>query len=275
MDLRRSVDLYCERTDPGLWSEPLNAASNAAFLVAAALILRHARAPEGGAPFDARLLAALVALVGAGSFLFHTFATVWAAWLDVLFILGFIYAFLARFLARVAGWGRVATVGGLAAYWLAAKGLTAPFPPGTLNGSTDYLPPLLALVVLAVWARGRGHAAAARLAADHPKTTFILQHAGMLEDLSDDGREEWRQGMRLLAAQPNVVSKLSGLGTFIHRNDPAHLAWVVRETVALFGAERCMWGSNFPIEKIWTDYGSLVSAIRAAVARDSPAEAPP
>lgn len=165
MDLRRSVDLYCERTDPGLWSEPLNAASNAAFLVAAALILRHARAPEGGAPFDARLLAALVALVGAGSFLFHTFATVWAAWLDVLFILGFIYAFLARFLARVAGWGRVATVGGLAAYWLAAKALTAPFPPGTLNGSTDYLPPFLALAVLAVWARWRGHAAAARLAA--------------------------------------------------------------------------------------------------------------
>ena len=38
---------------------------------------------------------------------------------------------------------------------------------------------------------------AARLVADHPETTFILQHAGMLEDLSDAGREEWREGMRL------------------------------------------------------------------------------
>ena len=38
-------------------------------------------------------------------------------------------------------------------------------------------------------------AGAARLAADHPGTTFILQHAGMLEDLGDEGRAEWRAGM--------------------------------------------------------------------------------
>ena len=60
--------------------------------------------------------------------------------------------------------------------------------------------------------------------------------------------------------------KLSGLGTFIHRNDPAHIAWIVGETVALFGAERCLFGSNFPIEKLWTDYRSLIAAYRAAIA---------
>jgi hypothetical protein len=48
------------------------------------------------------VLALLVALIAIGSFLFHTFATVWAGWLDVVFILAFIYAFLAAFLARVA-----------------------------------------------------------------------------------------------------------------------------------------------------------------------------
>src|SRR5262249_48896976 len=88
---------------------------------------------------------------------------------------------------------------------------------------------------------------AARLAADFPKTAFILQHAGMLEDLSEAGRSAWREGMKKLAAQPNVHAKLSGLGTFIHRNDPAHIAWTIRETVALFGAGRCLFGSNFPI----------------------------
>jgi predicted TIM-barrel fold metal-dependent hydrolase len=107
---------------------------------------------------------------------------------------------------------------------------------------------------------------AARLAADHPETTFILQHAGMLEDLSETGRAEWHRGMRRLAAQPNVVSKLSGLGTFIHRNDAGHIAWIVRETAALFGADRCLFGSNFPIEKLWTDYAPLVAAYREAVA---------
>jgi len=112
---------------------------------------------------------------------------------------------------------------------------------------------------------------AARLPADHPETTFILQHAGMLEDLSEAGRAEWHRGMRLLAAQPNVMAKLSGLGTFIHRNDPGHIAFVVRETAALFGAERCLYGSNFPIEKLWTDYAPLLAAYREAVAGFAPA----
>ncbi|MEP0323836.1 amidohydrolase family protein [Bauldia litoralis] len=107
---------------------------------------------------------------------------------------------------------------------------------------------------------------AARLAADFPGTTFILQHAGMLEDLTDGGRVAWRAGMVKLAAQPNVVSKLSGLGTFIHDNDSDHIATVVKQTVDLFGADRCLFGSNFPIEKLWTDYGSLVAAHRAAIA---------
>ena len=72
--------------------------------------------------------------------------------------------------------------------------------------------------------------------------------------------------MKQLADQPNVHAKFSGLGTFVRRNDPQHIAEIVSNTVALFGADRCMWGSNFPIEKMWTDYASLVSAIRAAVA---------
>ncbi len=113
---------------------------------------------------------------------------------------------------------------------------------------------------------------AARLASDFPETTFILQHAGMLEDLSEAGRKVWRQGMQILATQPNVVSKTSGLGTFIHRNDAAHIAGTVRETVALFGADRCLYGSNFPIEKLWTDYPALLDAHRAALANLSKTE---
>ena len=93
---------------------------------------------------------------------------------------------------------------------------------------------------------------AAELAAGAPKVTFILQHAGMLEDLSAAGWAHWRDGMRRLAACPNVVSKLSGLGTFIHKNDPDHIAAIVRETVEIFGPTRCLFGSNFPVEKLWT-----------------------
>ncbi len=108
-------------------------------------------------------------------------------------------------------------------------------------------------------------AGAAELADSAPKVTFILQHAGMLEDLSPDGWERWRKGMRLLAACPNMVSKLSALGTFIHKNDPGHVAAVVKETIEIFGAERCLFGSNFPVEKLWTRYSDLLAAYRAAL----------
>jgi predicted TIM-barrel fold metal-dependent hydrolase len=111
---------------------------------------------------------------------------------------------------------------------------------------------------------------AASLAEACPAVTLVLQHAGMLEDLSQAGRSEWRAGMVRLGACPNVVCKLSGLGTFLHRNDPAHIAEVVRETVSIFGAERCLFGSNFPIEKLWTSYGDLVGAHRKALEGLSP-----
>ncbi len=111
---------------------------------------------------------------------------------------------------------------------------------------------------------------AASLAEACPAVTLVLQHAGMLEDLSQAGRSEWRAGMVRLGACPNVVCKLSGLGTFLHRNDLAHIAEVVRETVSIFGAERCLFGSNFPIEKLWTSYGDLVGAHRRALQGLSP-----
>jgi predicted TIM-barrel fold metal-dependent hydrolase len=94
----------------------------------------------------------------------------------------------------------------------------------------------------------------------------------MLEDLSPKGIDEWRKGMDLLSRQSNVMSKLSGLGTFLRQNDGKHIAWVMRETVALFGAYRCLFGSNFPIEKLWTSYADLIGAHRAAASVFSPAE---
>ena len=62
-----------------------------------------------------------------------------------------------------------------------------------------------------------------------------------------------------------MVAKLSGLGTFIHRNDLEHIDLVVNETVELFGPRRCLFGSNFPIEKLWTRYEKLIKAYRDAI----------
>ncbi|HEY4370518.1 MAG TPA: amidohydrolase family protein [Burkholderiales bacterium] len=104
---------------------------------------------------------------------------------------------------------------------------------------------------------------AARLARDFPGMKFVLQHAGMLEDRGPAGWEEWRSGMRELAACPNIYSKLSGLGTFVRKCSVELWKPVVQETLALFGAGRCMYGSNYPIESLWTTYGEIFDTYQA------------
>lgn len=106
----------------------------------------------------------------------------------------------------------------------------------------------------------RQMAGAAALARECPQVTFVLQHAGMPEDLTNTGWQAWREGMALLSAEPNVMTKLSAFGTFIHRIDVDLIVRIYRDTIEMFGADRCMFGTNFPIEKLWTDAETLMAA---------------
>ncbi|MCC7484149.1 MAG: amidohydrolase family protein [Burkholderiales bacterium] len=113
---------------------------------------------------------------------------------------------------------------------------------------------------------------AARLAREFPGVPFVLLHAGMPEDRGPAGRARWREGMKLLAACPNVSAKLSGLGTFEHRCSVELWKPVVEETLALFGPDRCLFGSNYPIESLWTTYARIVEVMRECAAGLAPAE---
>ncbi|MEY2776383.1 MAG: hypothetical protein RLY30_481 [Pseudomonadota bacterium] len=84
--MTQSIDLYCERVDASFWSEPVNAVTNLAFVVIGLWLLR-------GPNVAGRVLGVIEILVGLGSLAFHTFATPWAAALDVGFIGVFILAF--------------------------------------------------------------------------------------------------------------------------------------------------------------------------------------
>jgi predicted TIM-barrel fold metal-dependent hydrolase len=79
-----------------------------------------------------------------------------------------------------------------------------------------------------------------------PDVTFVLLHAGMLEDRSDDGWAQWLSGMREFARRPNIYVKLSGLGTFPRGCEVASWKPVIQRTINLFGPGRCMFGSNSP-----------------------------
>ncbi|CAO4170299.1 ceramidase domain-containing protein [Methylorubrum populi] len=142
------VRAYCERTDAGFWAEPVNALTNAAFLLAAGLAVRHAR---GDGPVLA--LAAVVFVVGLGSFLFHTLANRWSMLADVIPIAVFIYGYFALAMIRFFGLGPlVATAVTLtfAAFNLgltpALDALSGRSVAGLTNGSIDYVPAILALL---------------------------------------------------------------------------------------------------------------------------------
>lgn len=137
------LDLYCERLGPGLLAEPLNAFTNLAFLLAALHAWRRA---DGR--LDVRVLAALIAVIGLGSGLFHTVATPAAQWCDVVPIGLFQLSFLWLYLRHVRGLMAAACAAWLALFVVAlaaAAPLTAP-----LNGSLAYSPALLALTALGV-----------------------------------------------------------------------------------------------------------------------------
>lgn len=144
-----SIDMYCERTDPGLWSEPLNVATNLAFLLAAALLWRQA---GRGAGRDTRVLILLIGAVGLGSMAFHTLATRWAALLDIGFIAVFVLFFHQRFQVRALGRSNGAANLGVAVFVVLA-GLFVlaikQLPTLSQNDSESYLAPFLLLLVCA------------------------------------------------------------------------------------------------------------------------------
>jgi hypothetical protein len=80
------IDLYCERLNPGIFAEPLNAITNFAFMGVGLFILK-------GPSFAGKILGVVTILVGLGSLTLHTFATTWAASIDVGFIALYILIF--------------------------------------------------------------------------------------------------------------------------------------------------------------------------------------
>lgn len=132
-----SLDFYCERTSSAFWAEPVNALTNLSFIVAALALLQLCRRerlqPDGAGVF----LIANVALIGLGSFLFHTLAKRWTLAADVLPIFIYQLVFLGFYVRRVSrqpGW----VVLGLLLLYLALSFAFARLPQAWLNGSLAY-----------------------------------------------------------------------------------------------------------------------------------------
>ncbi|MDR5817793.1 amidohydrolase family protein [Caballeronia sp. LZ033] len=116
-------------------------------------------------------------------------------------------------------------------------------------------------------------AEAAQLAREHADTQFIVNHAGMFVDRNATrGYREWRDGMRLLAACPNVAVKLSGFAMFDHDWTLESLRPYVHECIDVFGCERAMFASNFPVDRLFGSYTGLWNAYARIVGGASDSE---
>ena len=113
---------------------------------------------------------------------------------------------------------------------------------------------------------------AAALARDFPDTPLIINHTGMPSDRSSEGLAAWREAMRCVAQCPNVFVKLSGIGLAGRRWSVQANRPVVRDTIEIFGVDRCMFGSNFPVDSLCASFEDIFRGFAAIVADLAPHE---
>jgi predicted TIM-barrel fold metal-dependent hydrolase len=98
------------------------------------------------------------------------------------------------------------------------------------------------------------------LARRHPQTTMVLDHAGFPLERTDEYFANWKRGISTLAEADSAVCKISGLGM-------GDCTWTVDSIrpwflhcVEAFGVDRCVLGTNWPVDKLFSDYGAIVDA---------------
>ncbi len=142
------IDLYCERTGPGILNEPLNAFTNIAFFIAAYFVWQLAK-KENVQTFGVNLLIIVLIAIGIGSSLFHTFATKWALWLDVIPISIFQIIFLWLYSIKVIKLNYLYSA--LLMILFFALSFVAGMFPKMLNGSMSYSPGFILLLGLGLF----------------------------------------------------------------------------------------------------------------------------
>jgi predicted TIM-barrel fold metal-dependent hydrolase len=104
------------------------------------------------------------------------------------------------------------------------------------------------------------------LAQRHPETILVLDHAGFPLERTDEYFENWKGGIRALAEAESAVCKISGLG--MGDNDwtvDSIRPWVLH-CIESFGVERCFFGTNWPVDRMYSGYGDVVAAYTEIVA---------
>jgi predicted TIM-barrel fold metal-dependent hydrolase len=114
-------------------------------------------------------------------------------------------------------------------------------------------------------------AEAADLARDFPETLIVVNHAGLPADRTAEGLSAWRAALGLAATEPNIALKISGLGIKGQPWSLAAHAPVIRDAIRIFGADRCCFASNYPVDRLVGSFDTIFTGFKTAVA-DLPPE---
>jgi predicted TIM-barrel fold metal-dependent hydrolase len=105
----------------------------------------------------------------------------------------------------------------------------------------------------------------ARLARDFPDQIFIVNHCGSPIDRDRDGMARWREGLKLLGSAPNVQIKISAVTAYDPSPTPESLREVALDCIDCFGVDRSMFGSDFPVGRLWTSFDAIFDGFKAIV----------
>jgi len=103
------------------------------------------------------------------------------------------------------------------------------------------------------------------LARRHPGLSMVIDHCAK-PDIAGGGFDDWAAGLAPLAALPNLRIKLSGLLTEAARDKPETVLPYIAHALALFGPERAMFGSDWPVLLLAAEYADWVAMAEAALA---------
>jgi predicted TIM-barrel fold metal-dependent hydrolase len=112
----------------------------------------------------------------------------------------------------------------------------------------------------------------ARLARDFPNQTFIVNHCGSPIDRDRDGMLRWKENLKRLGSASNVLIKISALTAYDPSPTPESLREVALHCIECFGVDRSMFGSDFPVGRLWTSYDAIFDGFKAIVSDFSEAE---
>ena len=104
-----------------------------------------------------------------------------------------------------------------------------------------------------------------QLARDFPDQIFIVNHCGSPIDRDPDGMLRWKEGLKRLGWSPNILIKISALTAYDPNPTPESLREIALHCIECFGVERSMFGSDFPVGRLWTSYDAIFDGFKAIV----------